>query len=184
LTILKANSCSIGRKIGEIWTSKTLLQPISFKADRLPAHPCLDPRFSRHGISLSTRRPVPRIIGTRRRKNTRACQAATIVFSFIRLHMSPGKANLEFSGSQPVQPADTGSPISATKSREYLYITNQPDRSRCDETSKRRVKLFPCTIPPRYFRSRNSRHFFTPHADRDVRNRTDIVLFITAILLQ
>ncbi|MDE2366166.1 MAG: hypothetical protein KGM95_04455, partial [Betaproteobacteria bacterium] len=35
LTILKANSCSIGRKSGEIWTGQTLLQPISFKSDRL-----------------------------------------------------------------------------------------------------------------------------------------------------
>ena len=33
--ILKANSYSIGRKSGEIWTSQTLLQPISFKSDRL-----------------------------------------------------------------------------------------------------------------------------------------------------
>ncbi len=35
LTILKANSYSIGRKSGEIWTGQTLLQPISFKSDRL-----------------------------------------------------------------------------------------------------------------------------------------------------
>jgi len=35
LTILKANSCSIGRKGGEIWTGQMLLQPISFKSDRL-----------------------------------------------------------------------------------------------------------------------------------------------------
>src|SRR5688500_744880 len=35
--ILKANSYSIGRKSGEIWTSQTLLQPISFKSDRLLA---------------------------------------------------------------------------------------------------------------------------------------------------
>ncbi len=34
--ILKANSYSIGKKSGEIWTSQTLLQPISFKSDRLP----------------------------------------------------------------------------------------------------------------------------------------------------
>ncbi|MDE2367223.1 MAG: hypothetical protein KGM95_09855, partial [Betaproteobacteria bacterium] len=36
LTILPANSCSIGQKSGEIWTGRTLLQPISFKSDRLP----------------------------------------------------------------------------------------------------------------------------------------------------
>ncbi|SEO51802.1 hypothetical protein SAMN05216316_0393 [Nitrosovibrio sp. Nv6] len=35
MRILKANSYSIGRKSGEIWTSQTLLQPISFKSDRL-----------------------------------------------------------------------------------------------------------------------------------------------------
>ncbi len=35
LTILQANSCSIGQKGGEIWTGQTLLQPISFKSDRL-----------------------------------------------------------------------------------------------------------------------------------------------------
>ena len=40
LTILKANSRSIGRKSGEIWTGPILsqpwlLQPISFKSDRL-----------------------------------------------------------------------------------------------------------------------------------------------------
>src|SRR5574340_1589261 len=35
LTILKANSCSIGQKSGEIWTGQTLLQPISFKSDKL-----------------------------------------------------------------------------------------------------------------------------------------------------
>ncbi|MDN5753221.1 MAG: hypothetical protein L0H15_08055, partial [Nitrosospira sp.] len=35
LTILKANSCSIGRKSGEIWTGQALLQPISLKSDRL-----------------------------------------------------------------------------------------------------------------------------------------------------
>ncbi|MEP7371030.1 MAG: hypothetical protein ABI659_02270, partial [Nitrosospira sp.] len=29
LTILTANSCSISRKSGEIWTGQTLLQPIS-----------------------------------------------------------------------------------------------------------------------------------------------------------
>ncbi len=34
MTILKANSCSIGRKSGEM-TSQTLLQPISFKSGRL-----------------------------------------------------------------------------------------------------------------------------------------------------
>ncbi len=36
LTILQANSYSIGQKSGEIWTGQTLLQPISFKSDRLP----------------------------------------------------------------------------------------------------------------------------------------------------
>ena len=36
LTILKANSYSIGRKSGEMCTAPTLLQPISFKSDRLP----------------------------------------------------------------------------------------------------------------------------------------------------
>ena len=36
LTILKANSRSIARKSGEICTVQTLLQPISFKPDRLP----------------------------------------------------------------------------------------------------------------------------------------------------
>ncbi len=35
LTILQANSYSIGQKSGEIWTGQTLLQPISFKSDRL-----------------------------------------------------------------------------------------------------------------------------------------------------
>jgi hypothetical protein len=35
LTILKANSRSIARKSGEICTVQTLLQPISFKSDRL-----------------------------------------------------------------------------------------------------------------------------------------------------
>jgi len=35
LRILKANSCSIGRKSDAIWTGQTLLQPISFKSDRL-----------------------------------------------------------------------------------------------------------------------------------------------------
>jgi predicted transposase YdaD len=37
LTILKANSRSIARKSGEICTVQTLLQPISFKSDRLLA---------------------------------------------------------------------------------------------------------------------------------------------------
>lgn len=37
LTILKANSCSIGRKSGEISPVQTLLQPISVKPGRLPA---------------------------------------------------------------------------------------------------------------------------------------------------
>jgi hypothetical protein len=36
LTILKANSYSIGRKSDEIWAGQTLLQPISFESDRLP----------------------------------------------------------------------------------------------------------------------------------------------------
>jgi hypothetical protein len=35
LTILKSNSRSIARKSGEICTIQTLLQPISFKSDRL-----------------------------------------------------------------------------------------------------------------------------------------------------
>ncbi|HEX8874217.1 MAG TPA: hypothetical protein VF780_06275 [Nitrosospira sp.] len=35
LTILQTNSCSIDQKSGEIWTDQTLLQPISFKSDRL-----------------------------------------------------------------------------------------------------------------------------------------------------
>ncbi|MDE2366599.1 MAG: hypothetical protein KGM95_06660 [Betaproteobacteria bacterium] len=35
LTILQTNSCSIGQKSGEIWAGQTLLQPISFKSDRL-----------------------------------------------------------------------------------------------------------------------------------------------------
>jgi hypothetical protein len=35
LTILKANSHSIARKSGEICTAQALLQPISFKSDRL-----------------------------------------------------------------------------------------------------------------------------------------------------
>jgi hypothetical protein len=35
LTILEANSRSIARKSGEICTVQTLLQPISFKPDRL-----------------------------------------------------------------------------------------------------------------------------------------------------
>ncbi len=39
LTILKTNSCSIGQKSGEIWTSQTLLQPISFKSARLLGEP-------------------------------------------------------------------------------------------------------------------------------------------------
>ncbi|MEP7371174.1 MAG: hypothetical protein ABI659_03000 [Nitrosospira sp.] len=39
LTILKANSYSIDRKSGEIWTGLTLLQPIFFKSDRLLALP-------------------------------------------------------------------------------------------------------------------------------------------------
>ncbi len=38
MTILKANSYFIDRKIGEIWTGQTLLQPISFKSDRLLAY--------------------------------------------------------------------------------------------------------------------------------------------------
>ena len=45
--ILKANSYSIGRKSGEIWTSQTLLQPISFKSDRL-----LGAGVQRGGINL------------------------------------------------------------------------------------------------------------------------------------
>ena len=35
LTILKINNYSIDRKNGEIWAGQTLLQPISFKSDRL-----------------------------------------------------------------------------------------------------------------------------------------------------
>ncbi len=35
MTILQANSHSIGQKSGEIWTGQALLQPISFKSDRL-----------------------------------------------------------------------------------------------------------------------------------------------------
>ena len=35
MTILQANSHSIDQKNGEIWTGQALLQPISFKSDRL-----------------------------------------------------------------------------------------------------------------------------------------------------
>ncbi|HEX8874598.1 MAG TPA: hypothetical protein VF780_08210, partial [Nitrosospira sp.] len=41
LTILQTNSCSIGQKSGEIWTGQTLLQPISFKSDRLLGVPSI-----------------------------------------------------------------------------------------------------------------------------------------------
>ena len=185
MTILKANSCSMGRKAAKYRPARRLCSRFPLSPTSCQPIRALISGFSRHGISLSTRGSVPRIIGTPGRKNARACLAATIVFSFIHLHMCSWKANLEFSGSQPVQHADTGSPISAIKSREYLYITNQPDRSRCDETSKRRVKLFPCTKSHLDTSDHGifPRHFFTPQADRDVRNRTDVVLFVNAILL-
>ena len=35
MTILQVNSHSIDQKSGEIWTGQALLQPISFKSDRL-----------------------------------------------------------------------------------------------------------------------------------------------------
>ncbi|MDN5752654.1 MAG: hypothetical protein L0H15_05150 [Nitrosospira sp.] len=51
MTILKANSCSIGQKSGEIWTGQTLLQPISFKSDRLLDRELLAYLFRFSGLS-------------------------------------------------------------------------------------------------------------------------------------
>ena len=52
MTILQANSRSIGQKSGEICTGQTDLQPISFKSDRLlvPAYQTI--------VDLQTRQPV------------------------------------------------------------------------------------------------------------------------------
>jgi hypothetical protein len=53
--------------------------------------------------------------------------AATIAFSFIRLHMCLLKANLEFSGSQPVQYADTGSLSPPLKAENTCILINRSD---------------------------------------------------------
>jgi hypothetical protein len=52
--------------------------------------------------------------------------AAPIAFSFIRLHMCLLKANLEFSGSQPVQYADTGSLSPPLKAENTCILINRP----------------------------------------------------------